>query len=96
MAPADLPSEISASRGGIGRWPFLAVSAGVFVWHCVGRGPYTRALALLSHRATVSREPFFEGGDSWLSGPHRARRLATTGPAIALEAPAVTGPYMFA
>ena len=29
MAPADLHSEISASRGGIGRWPFLAVSAGV-------------------------------------------------------------------
>ena len=31
------------------------------MWHYAGRGPYTRALALLSHRATVSREPFFEG-----------------------------------
>ena len=46
--------------------------------------------------AKPSRDRFsrtvFRGGDSWLSGPHRAKRLATTGPAITLEAPAVTGP----
>ena len=52
------------------------------MWHCAGRGPYTRALALLSHRATVSREPFFDGLDTKQEKAEKTKK-ADAGAAVA-------------